>query len=136
MKCFFVFLIISNVPSIAESLNICANMHQSISWKKSSLLYLSERLNFSQEKKSNYDEEFDEENGQDEADIDLSPIHSETMGSRVRLRARVAYDGTKFQGWQYQNHGRTIQVHNHAFMLLPQWNPINEYYHLFFVGRY
>lgn len=37
--------------------------------------------------------------------------HSQESNTSLkrRLRARVAYDGTEYNGWQYQDNGRTIQ---------------------------
>lgn len=35
---------------------------------------------------------------------------SHSNGGKVRYRCRVAYDGSRFNGFQYQNNARTIQV--------------------------
>lgn len=33
-----------------------------------------------------------------------------TTKERIRYRCRVAYDGSRFNGWQYQKDARTVQV--------------------------
>jgi hypothetical protein len=125
MLCLILFLFAINPYSysIVRALTFHSNTQQTISWQKSSFrIYFSERWDLSKEDESKFEEDiedFEEEEGEDIESTSI-PI----MGSKVRLRARVAYDGTGFGGWQFQNKGRTVQVRTFFHRHLGRWNQI------------
>jgi tRNA pseudouridine38-40 synthase len=58
------------------------------------------------------DSVMDEELADDESDV--GQLIDE---NKIRLRARVGYDGTWFQGWQFQNKGRSVQAEVEAVLM-------------------